>query len=113
MGIRLACALLKDGYRVVIHDPVALASARKTLGESVGYAETLAECLNLADLVVLTNPYRSMASQLEAEMAKGKAVIDCWRVLPSRAVRRRAPGQARKASAAAPPATMTASESLA
>lgn len=72
MGIRLACALLKDGYRVVIHDPVALASARKTLGESVGYAETLAECLNLADLVVLTNPYRSMASQLEAEMAKVK-----------------------------------------
>ncbi len=117
MGIRLACALLKDGHRVVMHDPLALESARKALGETVSYAETPEECFEMADAVVIANPYQAMAPQIAAEAANGKPVIDCWRVLSNRPVGRRTPGRASRATAkrastaTSRPATMTASES--
>jgi UDPglucose 6-dehydrogenase len=82
MGIRLASALAKDGFTVVVYDPLAMDSARKALGDSAAYADSLAECFQNTGAVVITNPYRAIASEITPEMAGGKRIIDCWRIFP-------------------------------
>jgi len=82
MGIRLACLLAKYGFRVIVYNPLAIESARKALGDSVGYAESVAECFQNTGAVVITNPYRAIASEITPEMSGGKRIIDCWRILP-------------------------------
>ena len=82
MGMHLASLLAQHGFRVIVYDPLAIGSARKALGDSVDYADSLAECFQKTRAVIITNPYRSIAVEITPEMARGKTIIDCWRVLP-------------------------------
>jgi UDPglucose 6-dehydrogenase len=109
MGLRVAACLAAEGYRVVVYDPLALESARRVLGDSVGYAESVEECFESSRVVVIANPYRSLASEVTPEMAKGKTVVDCWRILPD-AVGRPERGARPLARAVGMPPLATASE---
>jgi len=91
LGIRLASLLARKGFEVVVHDSLAMRAARQALGESVEYAKSWAECFRHTRAVVITNPYRSMASAITGGMARGKTIIDCWRILPEASVRPRKP----------------------
>jgi UDPglucose 6-dehydrogenase len=82
MGICLASLLATDGFKVVLYDALAIGSARKALGDSVTYAESLEECFRNSRVIVITNPYPFMVSEMTAAMAAGKLIIDCWRILP-------------------------------
>ena len=84
MGLRLASLLAKDGFSVIVYDPLAMGPARRALGDSVGYAECLEQCFHDTRAVVITNAYCSLASEITPEMASGKTIIDCWRILPDR-----------------------------
>jgi UDPglucose 6-dehydrogenase len=81
MGIRLASSLSQEGFKVIVYDPLAMGSARRVLCESVTYADTLGECLQNAGVIVITNPYRSIASDIAIEAPPNARIIDCWRIL--------------------------------
>jgi len=80
-GVSLARHLSKRGIPVVAFDPIAMDSARSVLDHGVVFASSVAQCVQQADVVVVTTPlaeFRDLAS-----LSKGKAlvVVDCWRFL--------------------------------
>ncbi len=64
-AMALVRALLREGLRVVIHDPRAEANARAELGSSVDYAESLEDGLSQADLGIVID-----ASYVDAAMSE-------------------------------------------
>jgi UDPglucose 6-dehydrogenase len=79
-AIDLVDALLKEGRRVTVWDPLALEEVRCAMGDSVGYAGSLEECLCQSKAVVIVNPLRELAAA-DWSRAGEAAVIDCWRCL--------------------------------
>jgi UDPglucose 6-dehydrogenase len=83
-GIELARSLYASGYRVVVHDPMALESARQILGECVIYEPDLNRALAQTEAVVIMTPwpvYRTISAEVLMRSEKKIVVIDCWRVL--------------------------------
>jgi UDPglucose 6-dehydrogenase len=83
-GITIARRLATDGRVVRVYDPLALANARATLGDTVAYVHSIAECLGGADAAVITTPGEEFAG-LRADtfqqlLAPGALVFDCWRL---------------------------------
>ncbi len=85
-GLDLAQRLADKGYSVSVYDPLAMAEAQKQLGDRVRYAQSIADCLEGADVVAITVPDPAY-STLEPSDFHGKngrvAVVDCWRMLRS------------------------------
>ena len=55
-----------------------------SLDGTVRYASSLAECIAVADLLVLSTPWPEIARLGAAELARPgnpRTVIDCWRLL--------------------------------
>ncbi len=84
-GLLLAARLAESGCRVVVFDPVAMTMARRTLGESVIYAESLESAIASADVIFVTNPDPAFAGLDPASLPKRTVVIDAWRMLRQRA----------------------------
>jgi UDPglucose 6-dehydrogenase len=84
-GLLLAARLEQSGCRVVVFDPVAMDSARKTLGDAVTYAGSLDAAVTAADVIFVTNPDPAFAALDPAQLPKGTVVIDAWRMLRKRA----------------------------
>ncbi len=80
-GVMIARALAAAGHAVLIADPVALDSATAVLGDTVTPMSTAEAAVAAAAVIVVTNPDRSFAALAPASFA-GKAVVDCWRILP-------------------------------
>ncbi len=83
MGLILANQLITRGVPVVVYDPVAGNSAKKVLGDSVQYADSLEAGLAASHVVVITNPYRELFANIDRNLLAGKYVIDCWNILPN------------------------------
>lgn len=81
MGVRLAHLLKEKGISLVVYDPHALHSARKIFGDTVAYAESIEDLLGQSRVIVITNPYKELASRMPAELLTGKVIIDPWRVM--------------------------------
>jgi UDPglucose 6-dehydrogenase len=79
-SIILARELSSQGYVVHVYDPLALEEARKVLGNTAIYEETLDDCIKNVDVVVLATPWK-LFSTINTE---GKIIIDCWRLLKDR-----------------------------
>jgi UDPglucose 6-dehydrogenase len=82
-GMYLAQGLVEHGRRVMVFDEHALRSAREVLQDSVEYASSLGECLERADVVVLTDT-GGAARSLEAKDLASRhggpvTIVDCWR----------------------------------
>jgi predicted dinucleotide-binding enzyme len=77
----IARALAAAGHAVLIADPVALDSATAVLGDTVTPMSTAEAAVAAAAVIVVTNPDRSFAA-LAPQAFAGKAVVDCWRILP-------------------------------
>lgn len=83
-GILLARALYDQGMTVVVHDPASLENAKKALPESIVCTKSLLECLEKAEVLVLTTPwleYKKISQLLPQLSGKSKIIIDCWRFL--------------------------------
>jgi len=82
-GLRLAQLLATNGCRVIVYDPVAVDAARQVLGGQVNYANSLEECLEPADLVVIANPDKEFNPAKLAKLSKNSrpAVVDVWRLI--------------------------------
>ncbi|MDP8207398.1 MAG: nucleotide sugar dehydrogenase [Candidatus Electryonea clarkiae] len=83
-AFQLARFLAENGYKVRIHDPVALENARLELGELVEYYDDVRDAIKDADAVVITmmdKMYKSLtAKDFAILLNPGGHVIDPWRL---------------------------------
>jgi UDPglucose 6-dehydrogenase len=85
-GVALAATLLKDHYRVVVYDPMAIDAAMAVLGGKAIAAESAEACVRRADALAIMTPWPEfgrLSADAFARSGRKLVVIDCWRVLPA------------------------------
>jgi UDPglucose 6-dehydrogenase len=82
-GVQIAAALVKEGYRVAVYDPLANEQARQILGECTNVADSLEAAVADADLILIANPDHRFdaVSHLTAMAGTDPVVLDAWRIL--------------------------------
>lgn len=82
-GLQLAQRLAQRGLSTIVYDPKATREARGVLGDSVSYAESLKDCIQRADLLVIATPDKEFSNIQTGEMQlrPGQMVFDSWRIL--------------------------------
>jgi len=83
-SVILADKLNKNGYRVSVHDPLALEQIRQRFGETVGIENDIYQCVTDADGIIcmMDSPeYKQLDFDRILRLAHKNAVfIDCWRM---------------------------------
>jgi UDPglucose 6-dehydrogenase len=81
-SVLLASSLANAGVRVVVYDPLAGDMVRSELKDKVVVLNSLRECLDQSDIILITTPDPEFKA-LSANDFKGKqvTVIDFWRIL--------------------------------
>ena len=83
-GVALARALADAGYRVKVHDRLALAEARPVLERCTLLTESLQEALHGADVVLVTTtdePYLKLSARDLGTEQRQVILVDYWRSL--------------------------------
>lgn len=82
-GIRLANQLIGHNYQVSVYDPAALNAAKNELEKNVVIANSVQQCIERADLIVIMTAWPQFAEvgELLRRSNKRSMVIDCWRLL--------------------------------
>jgi UDPglucose 6-dehydrogenase len=82
-GLLLAQALANAGVTVVAYDPVATENAQRALNGLVTLASSMDECIQQADVVAVTTPWKEFKRITAVQLARGnpqRVLIDCWRI---------------------------------
>ncbi len=79
-GVMLAELLADAGYKVSVFDPQAGGNARNAIGKKVKVADSAAEALEGAAVVVVATPWADFKSLTAADL-RSRVVIDPWRVI--------------------------------
>ena len=83
-GVEIAGILAEKGIEVVVFDPLAMENAKKVLGDKVSFCDSLKECMQKGDVIVVVTPWKEFLA-IEADWLKrpnGKIkIVDCWRFL--------------------------------
>jgi len=83
-GVTLAAELATNGRRVLVYDPLAMDNAMAVLRERAQRADSAAEAVASADVVVVTTNCKEFstipASVFQRPHGKPLLIIDCWRV---------------------------------
>lgn len=83
-GLLLAQTLVLENIQVIAYDPVAMVNAQRVVGNAVRMAQSLGECVEKADLLVVTTPWREFIDAPAEVWLRSNSpivVIDCWRAL--------------------------------
>lgn len=84
-GLLIARTLADVGYRVACYDPLANEGAKKELGDHAIVMDTISDCLQHADAIIVTNQdkaFKSLSAEFILKYTSDKViVIDCWRFL--------------------------------
>jgi len=83
-GVYLARALSKAGARVVAYAPLAGEMAQAELRDQAVMLDSVADCLEQAEVVVITTPDPAFQTLSAAEFDNKKSVVtgmDFWRIL--------------------------------
>jgi UDPglucose 6-dehydrogenase len=81
-GIYLVKNLSKAGVRVVAYDPLANEEARAELYDQAVVLDSIEECLEQAEIVLITTPDPTFRALTAADFGKsGVIVVDFWRIL--------------------------------
>jgi UDPglucose 6-dehydrogenase len=85
-GLALVERLLDLGRRVVVYDPLAVASAQRALRRSFEISTSAVECVQRSSLVVVMTPWPEF-SRIPIDVYRRSTgrltVIDCWRATPA------------------------------
>ena len=116
-GLALARAPRRDGgHEVNVYDPVATEAAVRVAGRAAHGCASVEELLERSDVVVIATPWPEFADLPVEALAGGRTapvVIDCWRLLPERALRRSGRDRAaRSAARGAEPRLTTEEEAM-
>jgi len=85
-SLEIAKALLQEGARISLYDPVGMENAKKVLreGKDVKFANSVVECLTEAEFCILATPWdefkRLKSGDFTSTMRK-PVLLDCWRIL--------------------------------
>lgn len=86
-GILIARALADAGYRITCFDPLANEEARKELKDHAIVMDTITDCLQQVNAVIVTNQDKHFQSLSPEDLLQytenNIIVIDCWRCLGS------------------------------
>ena len=83
-SVEIAKILSGKGFQVLAYDPRAMENAKKVLGNKVIFADSLKECLENSDLILIAIPWEEFKNINPAYLKrKGSQpiIIDCWRIL--------------------------------
>jgi UDPglucose 6-dehydrogenase len=82
-GLMLAASLRNAGHLVIVHDPMALDTARSMLGPEFEYAASVADAVAAADAVVVMTPAAEYREFFATWPGTGPArlIVDCWRLI--------------------------------
>lgn len=84
-GVAITRLLAQKGFKVSVYDPVAMEPARRELKHTVEYADSIADCVRDAEVIVIATDwpdFRLLAYQL-ANSKPRPLILDGWRMLPS------------------------------
>lgn len=84
-GIYLCRALANSGLRVIGHDPLATAEAHMALQDHALVTESVSDCLQDAECVLVTTPddtYKALKPENFIGNKNTVTVVDFWRCLP-------------------------------
>jgi UDPglucose 6-dehydrogenase len=83
-SVQIALALAATGVHVLGHDPLAGPAIRATCGNVIEMVDDLQECLDRADVVLVTSPdaqYRALSPVQFTQKARRTVIVDFWRIL--------------------------------
>jgi UDPglucose 6-dehydrogenase len=87
VGVALANELAAVDFRVIVHDPLALAQVGRELSPSVDLVDSVEEIVQRVDVAVIATPWPEYRALERAEPSRGRLiVIDCWRLLDKTSV---------------------------
>ncbi|MBI2822292.1 MAG: UDP-glucose/GDP-mannose dehydrogenase family protein [Acidobacteria bacterium] len=86
-GLGLVRALLEKGASVAVYDPHVYAKTKPALGGTPVYCDTLQQCVDLADVMVVANALPEL-QQVRWPRKNPFVIIDCWRALTSESLPR-------------------------
>ncbi len=79
-GVKLVHRLLEQKIKVIIYDELAIDQVKNVFNNDILYADSLMDCLQKADVFVVTHMSRSFKKIIESySPEKQKTIIDCWR----------------------------------
>ena len=81
-GVMLANRLAADGFAITVFDPEA--DAVSALDPSITQAQSLADCIDACDALVLMVPWPAFSevpALLGARPRRPRTIVDCWRLL--------------------------------
>jgi UDPglucose 6-dehydrogenase len=87
VGIYLAKTLSGTGARVIGYDPLASEAARNVLAYHALVLDSLLECLEQADVVLITTPdplFKKITADDPNKAANIVTVVDFWRILDNK-----------------------------
>jgi UDPglucose 6-dehydrogenase len=85
-GMMIASRLADAGFRIAVHDPVALETGCAVLGDKVMPTSDAVAAVGRADLIIIATSSRDYAALRPTDFTQGdrrRIVIDCWRLLSS------------------------------
>ena len=91
-AVKIAAALRADGASLSVYDPAGMKNTREVLGENaVRYAESAKECIQGADICILTTPWKEFKGLKPGDFTaamKKPVLIDCWKIYDRKAFSR-------------------------
>ncbi len=89
-GLLLASELIAEAIPVIAYDPLAMERARHALRGPILFAESMQECVQRADVLVITIPWEGFRNLQPSHLARSntpRVLIDCWRILDQKSCR--------------------------
>jgi UDPglucose 6-dehydrogenase len=83
-GIMIARGLLREGFEVIVADPLALDGASAVLGDTVVAVDSAEAAIAAAEVVVIATPAAEFTELAPSAFTQGgtrRIVLDCWRAL--------------------------------
>ena len=89
-AIKVARMLVKEGARVVAHDPKAIENAKREMGDSISYAKSASEALQDADACALVTEWGQFADipLSDFKKMKGKLIVEGRDILDKKALKK-------------------------
>jgi len=83
VSIKLIKNLLKNDYKIIVHDPKAMDNTKLVFGDKIRYANTIKDSLKSSECAVIMtawNEYKKLKNN-DLKLMKNKTVIDTRRIL--------------------------------
>jgi len=91
VSIKLIKLLLKEGTKIIVHDPLAIKNTRKIFKNRIEFSDSISESLRNSNCAVIMTPWNqySKISNKDLQVMNNKIIIDTRRILSPRGLNAR------------------------